>query len=173
MLATERTNDPLTPLRTLGRQGTLAQDYLDRTRMVLQDFVLRSDLVSFSALRREPGTYTRTLLFGDGEISVWAIVWPPGIRTSIHDHHCSCCFVVLRGQIEERWFRPISETRVVRSKLAIRLPGYVACMLPSGPNIHQMANAGDEEAISVHIYGYDHRTRASSIGREYVALEQS
>ena len=171
MLATAHTNDPLAPLRLLGRQGTQAQDYLDRTRLVLQDFVQRSELVSFSALRREPGTYARTLLFGDSELSVWGIVWPPGARTSIHDHHCSCCFAVLRGQLEERWFRRISETRVVRSKLAVRHPGYVACMLPSGPNIHQMANTSDEEAISVHIYGYDHRAKDSSIDREYLCID--
>lgn len=171
MLAIEQANDPLAPLRTLANQGTLAGDYLDRARAVLQDFTRRSDLVSFSSLRREPGTYTRTLLFGDNDLSVWAIVWPPGVRTSIHDHHCSCCFAVLRGQLEERWFQPVSETRVVHSRRAIRRPGFVACMLPSGPNIHQMANEGDEEAVSVHIYGYDHRAKASSIDREYVCID--
>jgi predicted metal-dependent enzyme (double-stranded beta helix superfamily) len=171
MFAAERADDPLASLRNLGSEGTLAQEYLDRTRAVLQDFVQRSELVSFSALRREPGRYTRTLLFGNDELSVWAIVWPPGVRTSIHDHHCSCCFAVLRGQLEERWFRSVSGTRVVRSKLAVRQPGYVACMLPSGPNIHQMANESNEDAISVHVYGYDHRAKESSIEREYLCVD--
>jgi predicted metal-dependent enzyme (double-stranded beta helix superfamily) len=40
-------------------------------------------------------------------------------------------------------------------------------MLPSGPNIHQMANAGQEEAISIHIYGFDHQRHATSVEREY------
>jgi hypothetical protein len=42
-------------------------------------------------------------------------------------------------------------------------------MLPSGPHIHQMANAEQEEAISIHIYGFDHRRHATSVEREYRA----
>jgi hypothetical protein len=51
---------------------------------------------------------------------------------------------------------------------ATRAPGFVACLLPTGPNIHQMIGAGTGDAVSLHIYGYDHHHHAaSSIDREY------
>jgi hypothetical protein len=40
-------------------------------------------------------------------------------------------------------------------------------MLPTGPNIHQMPNDSGEEAISIHIYGFDHRYCENSIRCEY------
>ena len=40
-------------------------------------------------------------------------------------------------------------------------------MTPTKLNIHQMANVSDGEAISLHIYGYDHEAHTTSIDREY------
>lgn len=85
----------------------------------------------------------------------------------MHDHHCSCCFGVWSGALREVWFRALNETDAVATGEAIREPGSVACMMPSGPNLHQMVNAGPDEAISIHVYGFDPEIRASSIEREY------
>lgn len=168
MLAVETSAHPLTPLCGLGADGTGCETYLRKARAVLRDFVERPEQVPFADLRRDPAAYTRTLLFGDERLSIWAIVWPPGSATSIHDHHCSCCFGVVRGALEERWFDALDETRAAVTRVATREPGFTACMLPSGPNIHQMRNRGEEEAVTVHIYGFDHARKASSIEREYV-----
>ena len=100
-------------------------------------------------LERAPRRYTRNFLFGDCSMSAWVMVWAPGSATSIHDHHCSCCFAVLRGSLREIWFKPDGEECAVKTAEALRAPGYIACMLPSGPNIHQMTNDGPEEAISI------------------------
>jgi predicted metal-dependent enzyme (double-stranded beta helix superfamily) len=100
-------------------------------------------------------------------MSAWAIAWAPAASTSIHDHHCSCCFAVLRGSLREIWFDAVGDGEAVKTAEALRAPGYIACMLPSGPNIHQMTNAGQEEAISIHIYGFDHQRHATSVEREY------
>jgi predicted metal-dependent enzyme (double-stranded beta helix superfamily) len=147
-------------------RGT-ALDYLANARAVLERLVARPTLLDGVELVRKPGSYARNLLFGDDEISVWAIVWMPGARTSIHDHHCSCCFGVLAGQMREIRFRAFNESQAVITGEKVRQPGYVTCMLPSGPNIHQMVNDTDQEAISLHIYGFDHRLHASSVDREY------
>ncbi|MFC7398308.1 cysteine dioxygenase [Chelatococcus sp. GCM10030263] len=147
-------------------RGT-ASDYLASARAVLERLVAKPGLLDGVDLVRKPGTYARNLLFGDDEISVWAIVWMPGARTCIHDHHCSCCFGVLSGHIREIRFRAINERQAVMNGEKLRQPGYIACMLPSGPNIHQMINDTDQEAISLHIYGFDHRQHASSVDREY------
>lgn len=149
----------------------LTSTYLASARAALAEIVSKPQRIDAWDLRRAPGEYTRNLLYGAGQMSVWAMVWAPGARTSIHDHHCSCCFSVVRGAIEERWFDPVDETRVRLSKVATREPGFIAAMLPSGPNVHQIVNDGDEEAISVHVYGFDHRLCGSSVRREYRLVE--
>ncbi len=86
-------------------RGTPAA-YLDAARQTLRALMGRPDLLDGLTLERRPRGYARTLLFGGGGLSVWAIVWSPDARTSVHDHHCSCCFGVWKGVIREVWFRP-------------------------------------------------------------------
>jgi predicted metal-dependent enzyme (double-stranded beta helix superfamily) len=160
--------DAFLPLQRLGGLSQeLTRAYLSGARAVLEQFVARPDLFDGLDLQSNPSGYARNLLYGDGQMSVWAMTWAPGAQTSIHDHHCSCCFGVVRGRLSELWFRALDERRAVVTHVATREPGYVASMLPSGPNIHQMINEGAEEAVSIHIYGFDHRLCGSSIRREY------
>jgi predicted metal-dependent enzyme (double-stranded beta helix superfamily) len=160
-----------TVLRSLATdEGTLSRDYLAAAREVLRELVAVPDLVQRLPLARKPGGYTRNLLAGDEAVSIWAIVWAEGATTSIHDHHCSCCFGVVAGTVTETWYRAIDASRAVATEEQERQPGYVACMLPSGPNIHRMRNLGPGEAISIHIYGFDHEAQASSIETEYTAV---
>ena len=161
LLAEERREAVLRSLRS--DEGTLSQDYLAAARGVLRELVTMPGLLHSLPLERKPGCYARNLLAGDEEVSVWAMVWSEGSATSIHDHHCSCCFGVLSGTVTETWYRAIDASRAVPTEEQEREPGYVACMLPSGPNIHRMRNFGPGEAISIHIYGFDHEVRASSI----------
>jgi predicted metal-dependent enzyme (double-stranded beta helix superfamily) len=148
-----------------------ADDYLAAARRMLAHFVANEGLVDRTALARKPGGYTRNLLCGGSGLSVWAMVWSPGAVTCIHDHHCSCCFAVIQGAVDEIRYRPIDDSRAVPVSHDRRGFGFVACMMPSGPNVHQMRNTGTEEAISVHIYGYDHAVRTSSVHREYAAAQ--
>ncbi len=168
ILSAERQGAVLHSLRS--GQGTLSGDYLAAARAVLRELVARPQLIQRLPLERKPGAYARNLLAGDDGVSVWAMVWGEGSATSIHDHHCSCCFGVVSGTITETWYRAIDATRAVPTAEQQREPGYVACMLPSGPNIHRMRNVGPGEAISIHIYGFDHELHASSIETEYVAV---
>jgi predicted metal-dependent enzyme (double-stranded beta helix superfamily) len=150
----------------LSARGTSA-GYLAAARSTLRALMARPDLLDGVSLRRQPGGYARNLLFGRGGISVWAMVWSPGARTSVHDHHCSCCFGVWSGAIQEVWFRAVGDAEAVATAEATRERGYVACMMPTGPNLHQIANPGPEEAISIHVYGFDHAVHASSVRTEY------
>lgn len=160
-----------TVLRSLTTdEGTLSRDYLAAARNVLRELVAVPDLVQRLPLARKAGGYTRNLLAGDEAVSIWAIVWAEGATTSIHDHHCSCCFGVVAGTVTETWYRAIDASRAVATEEQERQAGYVACMLPSGPNIHRMRNLGRGDAISIHIYGFDHEAHASSIETEYTAV---
>ncbi|WP_089173896.1 cysteine dioxygenase family protein [Bosea sp. AS-1] len=167
-LSAERQGAVLRSLRS--DEGTLSRDYLAAAREVLHELVAMPDLIQRLPLERKPGAYARNLLVGDENVSVWAIVWGEGSATSIHDHHCSCCFGVVSGTVTETWYRAIDASRAVPTEEQQRQPGYVACMLPSGPNIHRMRNFGPGEAISIHIYGFDHEVHASSIENEYTAV---
>lgn len=164
----ERRGAVLRSLRT--DEGTLSRDYLAAARTVLRELVALPDLVQRLPLERKPGGYTRNLLAGNNAVSVWAIVWAEGATTCIHDHHCSCCFGVVTGTVTETWYRAIDATRAVPTEEQERQAGYVACMLPSGPNIHRMRNLGAGDAISIHIYGFDHEAHASSIETQYTAV---
>ena len=66
-------------------------------------------------------------------MSTWAILWPPGSRTRVHDHHCSCCFGVARGSLKEIRFRAVNDEQAVLEAVAVREPGYVAATLPTDP----------------------------------------
>lgn len=167
-LSEDRRQAVLHSLRT--GEGTLSADYLAAARRVLNELVAMPDLVRRLPLARKPGGYARNLLAGNEAVSVWAMVWDEGCATSIHDHHCSCCFGVVSGTVTETWYRAIDDSRAVATAEHERAPGYVACMLPSGPNIHRMSNRGPGEAISIHIYGFDHEARCSSIETEYTAV---
>ncbi|WP_439496223.1 cysteine dioxygenase [Bosea sp. (in: a-proteobacteria)] len=169
VLSAERRGAVLRNLRT--DASTLSRDYLAAARGVLQELVAMPDLIQRLPLERKAGTYSRNLLAGDGVVSVWAMVWGEGSTTCIHDHHCSCCFGVVSGTVTETWYRAIDATRAVPTEEQERLAGYVACMIPSGPNIHRMRNFGPGEAISIHIYGYDHEAHASSVETEYTVAE--
>ena len=141
--------------------------YLASARATLLRLLARPELLDPSRLTAHGEGLSRNLLFGTEALSVWAMVWAPGTITPVHDHHCSCCFGLLRGNLRETWYRAISDTHAVATRDAVRTPGFVACMMPSGPNLHRIANDGPEAAVSIHVYGYDHRVQASSIHRTY------
>ena len=167
-LSEERRGAVLRDLRT--HEGTCSRDYLAAARNVLRELVAIPDLVQRLPLLRKQGGYARNLLAGNDAVSVWAMVWAEGATTSIHDHHCSCCFGVVSGTVSETRYRAVDAARAVPTEEHDRQAGYVACMLPTGPNIHRMQDRGPGEAISIHIYGFDHEAHASSIETEYTAV---
>lgn len=141
--------------------------YLAAARQTLLHLLSHPELLDPSRLVGRGEGLSRNLLFGTEAISVWAMVWAPGAVTPVHDHHCSCCFGLLRGSLRETWYRPISDMHAVATQDGVRQPGFVACMMPTGPNLHRIANDGPETAVSIHVYGYDHRAQDSSIHRTY------
>lgn len=137
-------------------------------RAMLEHFTAHPGLICDLDLERRPGSYARNLLWGDAETSVWAMVWDRGARTAIHDHHCSCAFGIVSGSLTEIRFRALDGMRVAKTWEAVHRPGDIASLATTHPNIHQMVNDSGSVAISLHIYGFDHRVHASSVDREYL-----
>lgn len=101
--------------------------------------------------------------------SVMSLVWLPGQVTPIHDHICWCVVGVLQGVEREqrfslreddngsRWLAPLDDYLVQ--------VGQVSSLIPPDENIHQVRNAGENLAISIHVYGADLRVHLSSINQ--------
>ena len=50
-------------------------DYLVAARLTLESLLRRPDCLAGVELGRKKGGYARTLLFGDDQLSLWAMVW--------------------------------------------------------------------------------------------------
>jgi len=107
--------------------------------------------------------------------SVVSMVWLPGQATPIHDHICWCVVGVLEGkEFEQRY--SLREDQAGDRWLArtaewfISSGGVTSALIPPAENIHQVCNAGEQLAISIHVYGADIKLNGSSINECFDAL---
>jgi 3-mercaptopropionate dioxygenase len=103
----------------------------------------------------------------DGSFSIVGLVWRPGQVTAIHDHVTWCVFGVIQGVEHEELFT-LDEERgcLVEAGGNTNRTGEVNGFAPPG-DIHRVRNAGDETAISIHVYGTDVSRIGSSVRRYY------
>ncbi len=142
-------------------------DGLDGAFFSVAQRTLRSLLGSADLLdplpHADPGTFSRRLLFSDPvhRFGIWVIDWPPGCRTPVHNHHCSCAYGVYRGSIEEILYSvdPAGGAAVESARWQ-RDTGYVGGAPLGSGLVHEMLNSGADPAVSIHIYAYrlDHHT---------------
>jgi len=103
----------------------------------------------------------------DGSFSVVALVWRPGQVTAIHDHVTWCVFGVIQGIEHEELFALDQERGcLIEAGGKTNEAGEVSGFAPPG-DIHRVRNAGDETAISIHVYGTDVSRIGSSVRRYY------
>jgi 3-mercaptopropionate dioxygenase len=117
----------------------------------------------------DPANYRSHLLHTepDGAFSIVALVWRPGQVTPIHDHVTWCVFGVIQGIEHEELFVLDPEREcLVETGTNTNGAGEVSGFAPPG-DIHRVRNAGDDTAISIHIYGTDVSRIGSSVRRYY------
>jgi predicted metal-dependent enzyme (double-stranded beta helix superfamily) len=103
--------------------------------------------------------------------SVVGLVWLPGQVTPIHDHICWCVVGVVQGIEREDLF----ELRSNGSDSRWLVPaggetftaGQTTALVPPDENIHRVRNAGEDLAISLHVYGEDIERYGSSINQRF------
>lgn len=134
----------------------------------LTPYLHRSDLLTPEQRIGDRTDYRQRVLYvdGDGAFSLVALVWMPGQFTPIHDHLCWCVVGVHQGEESETRYRLVDERLLVESEHVTNPTGSVAGLVPPG-DIHRVRNAGEDVAISLHVYGADLRRRQSSIRRCY------
>ena len=117
----------------------------------------------------DPESYRSHVLHTEpeGTFSIVALVWHPGQVTAIHDHVTWCVFGVIQGVEHEELFT-LDETRGCLVEVGTRTnsSGEVSGFAPPG-DIHRVRNAGDQTAISIHVYGTDVSRIGSSVRRYY------
>ncbi|MEV4492832.1 cysteine dioxygenase family protein [Micromonospora coxensis] len=96
-------------------------------------------------LRFDPTTRWYARLAATDEHEVWALSWLPGQGTDLHDHGGSRgAFLVVAGELTE-W--TVSGARMRPHLLATG-----AGRRFGARHVHEVANCGDEPAVSVHVY---------------------
>ena len=108
------------------------------------------------------------------KFSVVGLVWLPGQVTPIHDHICWCVVGVLQGTEHEQRYGLRAEDSgthfLVPEGCETLTAGHTCALIPPEENIHQVRNAGDDLAISLHVYGEDIGVYGSSINQCFDAL---
>lgn len=103
----------------------------------------------------------------DGSFSIVALVWLPGQETPIHDHVTWCVFGVVQGVEHEELFMLDKQGEFLApTGSSTNRTGDVSGFAPPG-DIHRVRNAGEQTAISIHIYGTDVSRVGSSVRRYY------
>jgi 3-mercaptopropionate dioxygenase len=147
-------------------------DWRQTARLVagaLKRHLPRPDVLTPQQRNGDPTGFQSQLLYTepDGTFSILGLVWPPGQVTGIHDHVTWCVFGVIQGVEHEEVFA-LDEERgcLVAAGTSTNAVGDVSGFAPPG-DIHRVRNAGDETAISIHIYGTDVSRIGSSVRRDY------
>ncbi|MDV6013486.1 cysteine dioxygenase family protein [Haloechinothrix sp. LS1_15] len=108
-------------------------------------------------LRYDPDERFATLISADAEQQVWLMSWLPGQHADAHDHgDTSGAFTVVSGTLTETVLRtPLAGRRgagdvheLTQGQSRVFGPGYA----------HRVRNAGDDPAVSIHVYRYGSRT---------------
>jgi 3-mercaptopropionate dioxygenase len=108
------------------------------------------------------------------KFSVTALIWLPGQVTPIHDHICWCVVGVLQGLEHEERFHLLEgadgERWLTPAGVDILTAGHTCALIPPQENIHRVRNAGNDLAISIHVYGDDLDIYGSSINQCFDAV---
>jgi predicted metal-dependent enzyme (double-stranded beta helix superfamily) len=96
------------------------------------------------------------LLFraGDGSLSLFSLVVPPGAETPVHDHLAWGLVGLYRGTQDEE----IYEARAGRLEVAERralTPGDFYALLPPANDIHRVRTTSAETSVSIHLLTND------------------
>ena len=106
--------------------------------------------------------YTRHIVHDGGDWVLQSLVWAPGAKTPIHNHHCWCSFGTYQGEVvEERFKETHKDVTCFESVTYTR--GVFGSLTPTGKDIHRIVNKTDDIAITLHFYGLNAFENPSSI----------
>ena len=136
----------------------------------------RKDFLTPQQQEPDPAHYRSHILAvaPSRRFSVVGLVWLPGQVTPIHDHICWCVVGVVQGIEREDRFAlrcdGADSLWLVPAGGETLTAGHTCALVPPDENIHRVCNAGDDLAISIHVYGEDIERYKSSINQCFDSL---
>lgn len=120
----------------------------------LGDLVAHDDWLPEAFAVAHPERYQQFLLHCDPleRFSVVSFVWGAGQTTPVHDHTVWGLVAVMRGAERCEEFR-LDAGGLERSGEHMLTAGQVDRVSPHLGDIHRVTNAGEEVAVSIHVYG--------------------
>jgi predicted metal-dependent enzyme (double-stranded beta helix superfamily) len=137
----------------------------------LQAAVAAPDWLSSERRRASYDNYARHLIHADpaGRYSILAIVWGPGQMSPVHGHLTWCGVGVYSGTLAETYYRDAGNESPVEIRQVARERGSLSFDRPHTA-IHRIANTGEENAISLHVYGVGRDQVTTAINRIYTKI---
>lgn len=126
------------------------------------------DLIPAAARRGDPARYARHLLHADpaGRFSVVALVWGRGQFSPVHGHHAWCAYMVADGELTETSFTyDVANHSAVPTAVSRHAAGTTSFAFAGLDAIHKLGNGGDNDALSIHVYGVDGARAGSHVNR--------
>jgi 3-mercaptopropionate dioxygenase len=144
------------------KQG--AADRVTTVAPLMQRLAVNADgFLSAEHMRSEPDHYARNAIHiaPSGNLSLFALVCPPGQWTPVHDHGTWGVVGIVRGVLEERSYMSASgdiladrDIRLRRGGVILLNPGSVSSFVPNPDHIHMTGvPEGRETCVSLHLYG--------------------
>jgi predicted metal-dependent enzyme (double-stranded beta helix superfamily) len=127
-----------------------------------------AELVPEAARRSDPLRYTRHLLHADplGRFAIVSLVWGPGQFSPVHGHHAWCAYAVQSHALTETRYLWDAGTRLAAPAECVRLDQGATSFAYAGLDaVHKLGNGGDNDALSIHIYGLDGARVGSHVNR--------
>ena len=151
-----------------------AHDVRTVTKELERWFPRQSEYAKYIKLdEKNPQKYTRNLIFGNENFDCIMMCWPPGCRSTIHDHDKSSCWVVIvEGSVMEiQYALPRLDKKFLEAEArdpatavghcgALKIinvanmdtGGVVGTYANNDIGIHRIENRGDKLACTLHVY---------------------
>jgi predicted metal-dependent enzyme (double-stranded beta helix superfamily) len=96
------------------------------------------------------------LLFraGDGSLSLFALVVPPGSATPVHDHLAWGLVGLYRGAQDEEVYAIADGALVIRERRALASGDFYA-LIPPRDDVHRVRTTSPEPSVSIHLLTND------------------
>jgi 3-mercaptopropionate dioxygenase len=91
---------------------------------------------------------------GDGSLSLFALVVPPGAETPVHDHLAWGLVGLYRGTQDEEIFA-VGEGRVELVERRALGPGDFYALIPPHDDVHRVRTTSPETSVSIHLLTND------------------
>src|SRR5207237_562128 len=91
---------------------------------------------------------------GDGSLSLFSLVVPPGAETPVHDHLAWGLVGLYRGRQDEEIFEREGDGLQMSRRRAIA-PGDFYALLPPHDDIHRVRTTSAETSVSIHLLTND------------------